>query len=330
MTTQSIKKYLLGVVWLLLPCACTTLPSIPTTADTQRAFVLQEKGTRLTRHAPIFIIGNNETRHNRIGTPSAHRDKGGHEEVMVNPDRATLYAEERPFKTATGHYTNLIYRLHFEKIPGGFFPYYLGKGKNVGLIVVITLDQKGRPLLYTTVHTCGCYLAFVPTSFLTDASFPQGWRRERQTVHAENLPGILIMPPSLDAPVPLMIGIRDDTHRVKNMWVSSPEERRGYRHIPMDVRPLAALETLPVEGGESTSFYETSGSRRGYVKGSQKSRERMWMSWWTLDWRIGEDKALGTSLDEGPSFYTSLKPWAKEASDMRDFTRFLDHWGWRL
>ena len=29
-------------------------------------------------------------------------------------------------------------------------------------------------------------------------------------------------------------------------------------------------------------------------------------------------------------FYTSLKPWNREASDMWDFATFLKFWGWRL
>lgn len=337
MTTQSVKKYLLGVVLFLLPCACATLPPHPTPADNPKAFTLKDDGTRLTHHAPIFIIENFKESHNRIGTPTARRDNDGGEQVFINPDRATLYAEERPFTTAKGHYTNLIYRLHFQKIPGGFRPYYLGKGKNVGLIVVVTLDGEGRPLLYTTVHTCGCYLAFVPTSFLPETSFPQGWKRERQEVHAENLPGFLEISPPFSRATPPMILIRDATHRVKNLWIRDTDESisiaselEGYPQGPAEIRPLTALKALPFDGGGTTSFYETSGSRRGYVKGSQKSRERMWMSWWAMDWRIGEDKILGASLEEGPSFYTSLKPWAKKASDMRDFTQFLDHWGWHL
>lgn len=29
-------------------------------------------------------------------------------------------------------------------------------------------------------------------------------------------------------------------------------------------------------------------------------------------------------------FYTSLKPWARTASDMRDFPGFLAYYGWKL
>ncbi len=54
------------------------------------------------------------------------------------------------------------------------------------------------------------------------------------------------------------------------------------------------------------------------------------MGWWAFDWRIGEDKKLGKTRDDGIVFYTSLKPWARKASDMRDFEAFLLYWKWGL
>jgi len=98
----------------------------------------------------------------------------------------------------------------------------------------------------------------------------------------------------------------------------------------MPLHPLEELKHLPLESGGTTSFYETKGCRAGHVKGSFKSRERLFMSWWTLAWTIGQDKYLGTDKNDGPVFYTSLLPWARKASDMRDFASFLRYWGWNL
>jgi hypothetical protein len=100
--------------------------------------------------------------------------------------------------------------------------------------------------------------------------------------------------------------------------------------VKAELLPLEALEQLDLGNGATTSFYETAGDRRGYVKESYKPRERLFMSWWALDWRVGEDKKLGRDKDDGIEFYTSLKPWARSASDMRDFAAFLKYWGWRL
>jgi hypothetical protein len=93
---------------------------------------------------------------------------------------------------------------------------------------------------------------------------------------------------------------------------------------------MKLLDHLSIENGGTTSFFEESGPRHGYVKGSAKPMEKLLMSWWALDLRVGEDKKLGDSADEGPVFYTSLKPWDRTASDMRIFAQFLSYWGWGL
>lgn len=320
---------LLPALLLIVLASCTTLPKHPP-EDNRVAFTVRGDETLLSRHAPVFVIENPGASHNLIGTPSAKLTSGDKEIVYTDPSMATVYTEKRLFSTPKGSYTNLIYRLHFESIPGGLLPYYLGKGKNVGLIVVVTLNEANAPVLYTTVHTCGCYLAFVPTSNLPTDSFPDGWKRTRQTVHAENLPGYLAHnAPSLHQGK-TMILLRDDTHRVKDIWRVPTDTLLNYRRIHAKAQPLSSLESLPLEQGGPTSFYETSGPRTGYVKGSQKFRERLFMSWWAFDWRIGEDKKFGVNKEDGIQFYTSLKPWARDASDMRDFPTFLHHWGWNL
>ncbi|SCY76213.1 hypothetical protein [Desulfoluna spongiiphila] len=317
------------LIFLLLVFGSCATRSVPPTPHGVVAFIPPEEDTLLSRYAPAFVVEEPEKRYNLVGTPTAEAGEDGKEEIRVDPWRATVYTETRRFDTDGGTWTNLVYRVHFQETPGGLLPYYLGKGKNVGLIVVVTLDRNGQPVLYTTVHTCGCYLAFVPTTFLADAARPHGWPKDRQTVHSENLPAVIDIKGSPDA-YRLMVLLRDATHRVRNMWVEPKHALVNYRRIPTEVAPLAALETLPVKTGETTSFYETSGPRNGYVKGSHKSRERLLMSWWAFDWRVGEDKKLGTSRLDGILFYTSLKPWAREKSDMRDFPTFLRYWGWNL
>ncbi|WP_300672523.1 hypothetical protein [Desulfoluna sp.] len=320
---------LLPLLMLLAFSACTTIPTRPPPSDGV-TFAVKGSPTLLERHAPAFVIEHPEKRHNLIGSARAEIRPDHSQRIYVTPDKATIYAEKRAFATSKERYTNLIYRVHFENIPGGFFPYHLGKGKNVGLIVVVTLNSRNLPILYTSVHTCGCYLAFVPTSSLPEACFPNGWEKSRQTVHSESLPGYLDLRDDPREHRRLTILIRDDTHRVKDIWLTPGDSLRDYPTLSAALQPLATLETLPLNQGESTSFYETEGPRKGYVKGSQKPRERLLMSWWAFDWRIGEDKKLGQNRQDGPEFYTSLKPWARKASDMRDFEAFLTYWEWSL
>jgi len=127
-----------------------------------------------------------------------------------------------------------------------------------------------------------------------------------------------------------LVVLADISHRVKDFRLIGPGESGHYRQKRAGIMPLDQLERLLLPSGRVVSFYETDGPRKGYVKGSHRIWERLLISWWALDWRVGEDKKLGQKSDDSPLFYTSLKPWARQDSDMRDFTAFLTYWGWRL
>lgn len=319
----------LPAVLLVLVSACATAPG-PPVADRPVAYTGPDNQTLLGRYAPVFFVENHGAAYNRIGTPWAAITPDKKETVSVDPNRPTIYTRQRVFATPGGTYTNLVYRVHFAEIPGGWAPFYLGAGQNIGLLVIVTLNSRDQPVLYTTVHTCGCYLAFIPTSFLPDKAWPEGWQKGRQPVYSETLPGFLDFRGTSPEQSRTLIVLRDGTHRVKDVRLRNTDALRAGPRVAAAFQPLSALEKLPVENGATTSFYESSGARTGYVKGSYKVRERLLMSWWSLDWRVGEDKKFGEDKTDGILFYTSLKPWAREASDLRDFAAFLRYWGWHL
>jgi len=317
------------LVFLVLLVALSACARPPQKPSPHESLVYEPPGDSLLleRFAPLFFVENAGEPYNRIGRPSAFPDASG-ERIAVDPDTAVLYAGVRRFTTATAVYTNLLYRIHFTRVPFSLIPFHLTAGKNVGLLVVVTLDAADTPLLYTLVHTCGCYLAFVPTSHLPRRRWKQGWSEGRQVVYGENLPTLLDF--NDEDKGRIAVHIAPATHRIRNIWRLKRGELGPYRRLQARMQPLAGLEYLPLDDGSTTSFYEESGPRRGYVKGSHKIWERLLMGWWALDWRVGEDKKLGRDLSDGTVFYTSLKPWAREASDMRDFARFLRYWGWNL
>jgi len=82
--------------------------------------------------------------------------------------------------------------------------------------------------------------------------------------------------------------------------------------------------------GSFTSFYYSEGTMKGFVKGSVKIWESLFLSLVSLDLYIGSDKIYGNPDITENKFYTSLKPWNRDASEMWDFKRFLEFWGWRL
>jgi hypothetical protein len=278
-------------------------------------------------HVPIFMIQNSEAPYNRIGTPTAHRDHDGGTTIIVDPATATVYYERDSFTTLRGRYHNEIYRIHHERVPFGWGALNLTAGTNPGLLVIYTLNEENVVVLITTVHTCGCYLAFVPTTALPEDAYPADWPQNRQWIYGHTLPSRMGIP---ERGQQIAFTLADQTHRVT--WVSllDPDSLPPTTpRVQAGVAPLSALYRLPF--GETTvSFFETDGPRDGYVKNNSKPLERLLIGWWALDFRVGEDKAFRGGDSSKTIFYTSLKFWARTESDLKDFPRFLAYWGWRL
>lgn len=312
---------------LVLLLCCGLLPGCATVGPgpADRHYAAMDETSRLGRYAPIIVPGESGQPYNRVGRAAARLSEDGEEQIFIATDQAVYYTAEQGFTSVAGQdYDNLIYRLHFPRVPQP----HLTAGANGGLFVIITLDGQQRPLLITTVHTCGCYLGFVPTSYLPASAYPEQWPQEQQRVFGETLPARLDYPPGFDAALRPLIHLRSGTHRVMDIQL----RRLSEIDAPLaEVRllPLAGLERLPLGEGH-TSFFHTSGWLQGYVKDSFKPWELLLMSWWALDLNIGRDKQLGTPDQTGTVFYTSLKPWARNASNMGRFADFLAYWGWRL
>lgn len=279
-------------------------------------------------HSPIFVIEGSDKSYNRIGKPSFQGNVKGECIAYVDSIEPVAYVQRRAFATKKGKYTNLIYRVHFEKVPFSLFPFHIGAGKNVGLIVIVTLNRCCQPVLITTVHTNGRNLTFTPTSYLPKCDYPRYWCKKGQTFSGERLPGVLeICGEENYRPV---IYLRDGVHRVSDIqWRSQEEIATQCGRIFMDLAPMDNLKCITA-GDSGDSFYYCDKWYQGHVKGSHKPLAFLLMSWWTLDTQIGVDKELGPYDETGTHFYTSLKFWDRKNSDMWNYASFLNFWGWRL
>ncbi len=282
------------------------------------------------RHAPVFLTHNFAATYNRIGRPSARYDNSGREQIYVEVDNPVIYYLKRDFSTKNGRYTNLIYRVHFSKIPYSLIPFHLTAGKNIGVMIVITIDSAKRPVLITSVHTCGCYRAIVPTSYLPNDALPLKWEKGPVRVYGETLPGRLDYADKKDPK--LLVYIRPGVHRVMDLEIideNELKEGQSLSIIPTSLKPAQDLESIPLNG-DKTSLYHQKGVLKGYVKGSVKIWESVFLSLLSMDLFVGTDKVYGDAKETGNQFYTSLKPWNRTASDMWNFAQFLEFWGWRL
>lgn len=292
------------------------------------AVYVAQGDTDLARYAPMIMHENDAESFNKMGTPIVKTIKNAKQKIEIDSTTPTIYAAQRNFTSVNGDtFTNYIYRIHFEKVPFSVIPFHVTTGRNGGLFIITTVDNLGQPLLYTTVHTCGCYLAFVSTQYMPDDAYPDNGSDNSQRVFGETLPVKIELTEEDRRPV---ITLRDGTHRVTNIVARDSEaSQRDHRVINTPLMPLASLRNLPSENGP-VSMFQTRGLREGYVRNTFKPFELLLISWWAFDLNVGVDKMYGDADVTGTRFYTSLKPWARKKSDMWQFAEFLDYWGWKL
>ena len=326
---KTLRTLILFALMVILT-ACAHHQKIPFEATRTVYSATAGQNASMHQYAPLFLAHDYQATYNRVGRPAAKYDSQGNEQIYIDGKNPVIYFAKRGFTTPKGTYTNLIYRVHFPKVPFSLIPFNLTAGNNIGLMVVITLDSQQRPVLVTTVHTCGCYLAIVPTSFLPSDALPVKWGEKTMRVYGERLPGLLnyakIREPQL------LIHLRPQVHRVMDLKIIDRQELQDARRfsvIEAPLKPVQELGNIPLGDG-FTSFYYQEGILKGHVKGSVKPLESLLLSLPSLDFFVGTDKEYAGSQESGNPFYTSLKPWNRNASDMWDFAKFLEFWGWRL
>ena len=294
------------------------------------AYVVNGAEGLLQRYAPVFVIENDDLAFNKIGTPEAERGTRGKEKVHVNPSRPTVYTEVEHFETPRGAYTNLIYRVHFKANPFTWLPLNVSAGKNVGAMAVITLNADDEPVWLSTVQSCGCYHAILPTDYLPDDAYPEGWAHTEQVVYGEHLPGQLSMKERADKDPRMVIRIRSSSHRCMGVTLQSIDEvTASMVTVPAPAVPIESLKALPLEDGSTTSFYHSQGHSKGLVKGAYKPLETLLFGVWSWDHNVGQDREYGPKERAGRRFYTTLFFPRKKAADMWHYARYLEHNGWK-
>lgn len=324
---NKLSVWIIFLAAVLIGQGCAHHFALP--ADSATA-VYQAAEANHVNQPPTFVVYAYEEEVNRIGGPVVRTGPGSEQTIEIDTGKPTVYIMQRSFTTRKAKYTNWIYRIHFPRVPFSLIPFNLTAGRNSGLMVVVTYNQNQQPVLVTTVHTCGCYMHIVPTNFLPEQALPRDWQNKPKIVYGETLPALLDFG-SVDNPI-LLVHLRPEVHRIMDLEVieQASLESRGYGIINLSVADMNDLQQLAADFGSTTSFYHKDGWRKGYVKGSFKPLETLFLSWLSLDLFVGSDKIYGDPHIWNNRFYTSLKPWRREESDMWDFPGFLEYWGWRL
>lgn len=329
MYRSQIYHLCLIIILILTSYGCASQFSLPYEKTLNVYTVNTAKNGTVSGFAPVFLARDYRNTYNRIGRPSAKYTKNGREQIYIDTEKPVIYYMVRNFSTEKDNYTNYIYRVHFPAVPFSLIPFHLSAGKNTGLIIVVTVDSEKRPVLVTTVHTCGCYLAIVPTSYLSPDAYPVKWKSSRLKVYGETLPRVLVYSEKKDTK--LVVHLRPGEHRVMDLDVIEEQYllNTNFHMIYTPLAQMKELEKIPING-KTTSFYHDEGPLKGHVKGSIKLWETILLSPISMDLFVGTDKDYSDTNETGNTFYTSLKPWNRYSSDMGNFKRFLKFWGWRL
>jgi hypothetical protein len=308
----------------------TVCRSAPSPAPWTYAPAVEPSGTEqdlLARFAPCFVVEEGAAPWNLIGTPTLAR-RAGVERARVDTARAVLYAEARRERVGAREVHQLVYRIHFDQLaptPATF----LSMHRNAGLLVLVTVDREALvPLVVTTVHTCGCWLAVQPTTALAGAALPVDWPAVHLAVAGETLRARLAVP---DAGERFVVALRTRSHRVHDVRVADPRTLATENARALPLHAVEELRRLPIAGtrGETGSFFYTRGYLRGYVRGAWVPLEGLTLGLLTLDPRLGMDRDFGDPDETGARFFTALAPWKREASRLDRFGRALGALGFR-
>jgi hypothetical protein len=110
------------------------------------------------RHAPLFEV-DEAGDFDRIGAPVW----SANEHLSIDTTKPTVYRRVSHTRLQGRTLLQLNYGIWFPARPKtGAFD-LLG-GKFDGVLWRVTLDEGGRPLLFDSIHQCGCYHQFFPTS----------------------------------------------------------------------------------------------------------------------------------------------------------------------
>lgn len=150
--------------------------------------------------------------------------------------------------------TQLEYTIWFPERPSSG-PLDLLAGRLDGVVFRVTLDANGAPLVYDTVHPCGCYHMFIPTARVRPLPAPE------PGIEWAFIPKTL---PALEAGARVAVRIASGTHYVVNVRPDDHAPALRYR-----LEPAEDLHALPAPDHTTRSAFGPDGLVPGTERGER-------------------------------------------------------------
>ncbi|UCH49920.1 MAG: hypothetical protein JSU95_09275 [Betaproteobacteria bacterium] len=128
-------------------------------------------------------------------------------------------------------------------------------GQLDGIVWRVTLAPTGEPVLFDSIHPCGCYHTFFPTPRIEPLPSPQ------RTLEWAFTPAVL---PSIGEDSRLVISAETRTHYLRNVWPAESGDGTPYSFADYD-----ELRTLPLPTGGSRSAFGPNGLVPGTERGER-------------------------------------------------------------
>jgi hypothetical protein len=161
-------------------------------------------------------------------------------------------------------------------------------GELDGLFFRVTLDTAGRPLVYDTIHPCGCYHMFFPTALMAPLPAPD------PDIEWAFVPRRL---PAIELPQRMVLRVQSQTHYLVGIH---PEAAPGPAGTAYALADEFDLRTLPSATGPRSIY-----GRGGIVRGTERG-ERF------ATWPLGLDEA------------GSMREWGRHATALIGRRQFDD------
>ncbi len=128
-------------------------------------------------------------------------------------------------------------------------------GQLDGIVWRVTLASDGAPVLFDSIHPCGCYHTFFPTPRVEPLPSP------RRTLEWAFTPAAL---PAISEGSRVIISAETRTHYLRNVWPGDNVEGTEYSFTDYD-----ELRTLPLPGGGTRSAFGPNGLVPGTERGER-------------------------------------------------------------
>jgi hypothetical protein len=188
-------------------------------------------------HAPVWEV-QTEAEYDRIGAPIWR--PGG--KLDIDTRQPTIYTLLSFTRFGKEILTQLNYIIWFPARPKEHALDIYG-GMLDGVDFRVTLDKNGDPLLYETIHNCGCYYE----------AYPTGRLRVREMIDYAEPPLILKAPELTRVDERMAVAMETRTHYVRHLY---PADRRPHPEtMAYYLADYGELRSLPdPKGGRRSMF----------------------------------------------------------------------------